>query len=151
MPKQESVNLNVQPGSNNGQGWVNVNAANGQPYSFKYTGGDYGNGGLETMVGQGTATLVVSLSGSNNRYSMSGVQFTDDPNEQLSAWGDSNSITITDINTGELNGDYAITVLDSNVNTTIVCDPMIKNDPKNPPQMDMDVAIPRLVHRQQVS
>jgi hypothetical protein len=152
MPKQESVNLNVQPGANNGQGWVNVLATNGQPYAFKYTGGNNDNGGLETMVGDGTATISVSLNGNNNRYSIADVAFTGDTNNQLSRTYSAQSATITDINTVAETADYAVVVEDSNVHTTIICDPMIKNDPKNPPMMAMDeLPPPRIVHQQRIS
>jgi hypothetical protein len=146
MPKQASVNLNVQPGPNNGTGWVNVLATNGQPYAFKYTGGDRDNGSLETMVGDGTATINVNLQGNNNRYSIYDVSFSGDSNNQLSRTFSGQNATITDINTVAETADYAVIVEDSNVHTTIVCDPMIKNDPKDPP---MAMAMPRIVHKEQ--
>lgn len=141
MPQQESVNLNVQPGPNNGAGWVNVLATNGQPYAFKYTGGKNNNGGLETTVGDGTATISLSLNGNNNRYSILDVAFTGDDKNQLSRTYSAQSATITDINTMSETADYAVVVEDSNVHTTIICDPMIKNDPTPP----------RIVHQQRTS
>jgi hypothetical protein len=146
MPKQESVNLNVQPGANNGRGWVNVLATNGQPYSFKYSGGKNDNGGLETMVGDGIATINVNLQGNRNRYSILDVSFSGDDYNQLSRTYSGQNATITDINTVAETADYAVVVEDSNVHTTIICDPMIKNDPKNPPMADA-MARPRIVHR----
>jgi hypothetical protein len=142
MPKQESVNLNVQPGTNTGNGWIPVNAKNGDPYSFKYTGGDNGLGGMESVTGQGPSTLVVTLNGNNNRYSVTACGFSGDEYGQLSGTFGSggNMVTIVDANTQYLNGDYSITVRDANANTTIECDPMIKNDPP-----------PRLVHKMSYS
>ncbi|MCC8363132.1 hypothetical protein LK996_08595 [Lysobacter sp. A6] len=143
MPNQESVNLNVKFGPQPGQGWTEVIAANGQVYAFKYSGGANNNGGLETQVGQGTATINVSLS-TDNRYSISDVVFTGDGNNQLTrSIGSTSAATITDINTVAETADYCVVVADSVGNTTILCDPMIKNDPKTPMAM---MAQPRIVH-----
>jgi hypothetical protein len=142
MPgKSENVNLMVQPGSQNGNGWTNVNAANGQPYAFKYTGGHNNNGGLKTKVGDGTATLNLNLS-TDDRYTISDVTFTNDTGNQLTRTMQTGTATITDLNTVAETADYCVLVADSMGNTTIPCDPMIKNDPKNPP-----MAMYRIVHQ----
>jgi len=138
MPaKNESVNLNVQPGQNNGNGWQSVQALNSQQwYSFKYTGGDNGNGGLKTKTNDGVATIGVTLDGNNNRYSISGVSFTGDIQPpQLSSTYTTQSASITDQNTQNLTADYCVNVVDSNTGLTVPCDPMIQNDPKNPMPM----------------
>ncbi|MUV13126.1 hypothetical protein [Noviluteimonas gilva] len=136
----ENVNLKVQPGSNNGNGWVNVTAPNTQQqYSFKYTGGDQDNGGLKTKIGDGTATINVSLNG-NNRYSVTGVNFASDTTPpQLSSTHSTDTAVVTDLNTAQLNSDYCVMVLDSTNGSLIPCDPMIHNDPKNP-------VMPRINH-----
>ena len=105
----ENVNLNVQPGSNNGNGWITVTAPNTQQqYSFKYTGGDQNNGGLKTKVGDGTATINVSLNG-NSRYSVTGVNFTADITPpQLSSTHSTDNAAVTDLNTAQLNSDYCV-------------------------------------------
>jgi hypothetical protein len=145
MPgKNESVNLMVQPGSQNGNGWTNVSAANGQPYAFKYTGGENNNGGLKTKVGDGTATLNVNLS-TDNRYSINDITFTGDTGNQLTRTLGTPTSTITDQNTVAETADYCVVVTDSIGNTTISCDPMIKNDPKNP--MPMALMSGRIVHQ----
>ena len=129
----ENVNLNVQPGSNSGNGWITVTAPNTQQqYSFKYTGGDQNNGGLKTKVGDGAATINVSLNG-NNRYSVNGVTFTGDITPpQLSSSYSTDNAAVTDLNTAQLNADYCVLVLDSTNGSVIPCDPMIANDPRNP-------------------
>ncbi len=138
MPN-ESVNLNVQPGSNNGNGWVTVTAPNTQmQYSFKYTGGNQNNGGLKTKVGEGAATISVSLNG-NNRYSVNGVGFTNDITPpQLSGSYTTDNAAVTDLNTAPLNADYCVSVLDSTNGSIIPCDPMISNDPRK--------TVPRIQH-----
>ncbi|NUS61753.1 MAG: hypothetical protein HOQ01_12470 [Lysobacter sp.] len=142
MPgKNENVNLLVQPGSQNGSGWTNVNAANGQPYAFKYTGGDNNNGGLKTKVGDGAATINLNLS-TDDRYTISDITFTNDGGNQLTRTMQTGTATITDQNTVAETADYCVVVADSIGNTTIPCDPMIKNDPKNPP-----MATYRIVHQ----
>ena len=138
MPN-ESVNLNVQPGSNNGNGWVTVTAPNTQQqYSFKYTGGDQDRGGLKTKIGDGSATINVSLN-DNSRYSVTGVTFTGDTTPpQLTSTHSTDAAAVTDLNTVQLAADYCVMVLDSTNGSLIPCDPMIHNDPKNP--------MPRIQH-----
>ena len=83
MSKNETVTLKVKPGDTSGNGWTSTTASNGQPYSFKYSGGENGNGGLKTKVGDGQATIALSVD-TDNRYSLFGVNFVQDNSHQLS-------------------------------------------------------------------
>lgn len=134
MPNNERVTLKVKPGAASGQGWTTTTASNGQPYSFKYSGGHDDNGGMKTKVGDGTATIALNVD-AEGRYGLSNVQFKDDAYSQLS-WSpspDMESGTITDINTQVETAHYTTLVSDAqNGNTIIPCDPMIGNDPRGP-------------------
>ncbi|KGQ18351.1 hypothetical protein LF41_1350 [Lysobacter dokdonensis DS-58] len=132
MAKTETVQLKLQPGAKNGNGWNTITAPNTQQvYSFKYTGGDKDNGGLKTTVGDGTATLNLNLD-TDNRYSVNNVTFRDDDNPpQLSRTFTSSTAVITDQNTANLSADYCVMVLDSTNGSMIPCDPIIANDPKH--------------------
>lgn len=127
MPNDKNANLQVQPGQTSG--WNQVQASNGQWYSYRYTGGSDGAGGLEATVGQGATTLHVDLDTDQQRYSVTNVS-VDDPNNQLTTSMSSNNVSIRDKNDAIETGSYAITVSDSQAGgATIYCDPMIKNVP----------------------
>jgi hypothetical protein len=133
MATNETVQLKLEPGTKKGNGWTTVIAPNTQqPYSFKYTGGYKDRGGLKTHVGDGSATINVSLD-TDNRYSVSDVTFRDDDTPpQLSRSFTPTTAAITDLNTARLDADYCVMVLDSTNGSMIPCDPMIANDPKHP-------------------
>jgi len=134
MSKNESVTLNVRPGSTPGQGWTNVTASNGQPYQYKYQGGHNNSGGMKTKVGDGAATLNLTLS-TDQRYSLSNVAFQQDTYNQLT-WApnpDFATGTISDVNTQVEDAYYQTSVIDAQGgNAVILCDPMIGNDPRGP-------------------
>jgi hypothetical protein len=135
MSQIETVTLKLKPGSSTGSGWNNTTASNGQPYSFKYSGGHDDTGGLETKVGDGQATINLSVD-TDNRYSIFGVNFVSDTAQQLS-WqptsGSTAAGTIVDVNTQVENADYVTVVVDAQANgATIYCDPMISNEPRGP-------------------
>src|SRR5688572_10985361 len=58
--------------SNGSDGYTNTTATNNAIYSYKYSGGTDNAGGMDVKVGQGVATLNLSLD-SDNRYSIDGV------------------------------------------------------------------------------
>lgn len=131
MPNDKNANLQVQPGQT--PGWQHIQASNNQWYSYLYTGGSDGAGGLTATIGQGAATLHVSLDTDNHRYSVSGVALND-PNNQLTENHSGNNVNIIDRNDAQEDGSYAITVADSQAGgATIYCDPMIKNVPSGTP------------------
>lgn len=130
-----SVTLDVRNSSTNGDGWTNVQAANGAPYSYKYVGGNQSdnNGKVVFGVGGGNAAVTLGFAASTDaRYQFVGnaVTFQNDPNGQLSTQGAaSRTRVINDSCTGELDATYKVTVTDSTANTTIPCDPIIQNKP----------------------
>lgn len=130
-----NVSLDVRNSSSNGGGWVNVNAANGAPYSYLYTGGNQGNNGnISYGVGNGNAAITLTFASSTDaRYSFVGsnaITFQGDPDGQLSTHGNaSRTRVINDSCSGELTGTYKVLVTDSTANTTIQCDPEIRNVP----------------------
>jgi hypothetical protein len=146
MSKNETVTLKIKPGANAGNGWTQTTASNGQSYLFKYSGGENDNGGLKTKVGDGQATIALTLD-TDNRYSINSMNFYQDTQHQLS-WlptaGSQSSGTITDLNSQPENTDYIAVVIDAQANNaTIYCDPMIQNEPRGPMPM------PRIMHASQ--
>ena len=117
--------------SNGGDGYTNVQAANGATYSYRYTGGNQpgNNGSVQYGIGGGNAAITLHLT-SDPRYQISSIGFQNDPNNQLSTHGNANTMrVINDSCSGPLDGKYTVTVLDTSANTTIPCDPTIKNVP----------------------
>lgn len=129
MSQNVSVTLKIKPGSNAGSGWSNATATNGQPYSYKYSGGNDDRGDMDNQVNSGIATLQLNLDTDQQRYALAGATF-DDPANQLQ-WAKINdaSGTITDVNTAVENAKYTIQVTDTTSGATIPCDPMIINRP----------------------
>lgn len=127
MPNTPNINLDVRNFAS-GAPYKNVAASNGQTYSYCYTGGDDGNGGLDQTVGNGRDTALVSLI-ADQRYEISGHTFLNDPNNQLSWSGNSKrNGNIIDANNAIANAEYCVIVTDTgNGNCTIVCDPPIIN------------------------
>jgi hypothetical protein len=128
MPNTNAT-LDVRNSASSGSdGYTNTTASNNAVYSYKYSGGTDGAGGLETRVGHGVATLNLSLT-SDPRYSINGVTFTDDPNSQLTWRGNAaTSGVITDANTAEETAHYSTTIADSTAGCTFPCDPMVDNE-----------------------
>lgn len=132
MPATPQINLDIRNSAQTGPGWVNVQASNQQTYSYRYTGGDDGAGGLVQTVGQGRDTAPVRLT-ADPRYQLIGntpCVFADDSNSQLSWSGQSSYAgSIVDANTAVETAKYTLNVTDTgNGNCTIPCDPQIKNE-----------------------
>lgn len=127
------VNLDLRNSAQTEPGWVNVVASNGQTYSYHYTGGDDGAGGLVQTVNQGrdTAPLRVNADPRYQLNSSTPCVFKDDPNNQLTWNGQSPYAgSIIDANTAVETAKYTINITDTgNGNCSIPCDPIIKNDP----------------------
>lgn len=132
MPATPQINLDIRNSAQTEPGWVNVQASNQQTYSYRYTGGDDGSGGLVQTVGQGRDTAPVRLS-ADSRYQLIGSNacvFANDSNSQLT-WNGQSSYAgnIVDANTAVETAKYTLNVTDTgNGNCTIPCDPQIKNE-----------------------
>lgn len=127
MPNTPNIYLDVRNFASSDPGWHSVNASNGQTYSYCYTGGDDGQGGLVQTVGQGRDTAPVQLT-ADQRYQISQCNFTNDPQNQLSWNGSGRAGAIIDANTQVETAEYSLLVADTgNGNCTIPCDPKIIN------------------------
>lgn len=109
-------------------GYKNTNSSNSTVYSYKYSGGTDGNGGVEESRGAGSRTITVQI-GTDPRYTVSNVTFTGDIENQLSwAHGASSTIAvITDTDTSSGSGYYSVICSDGTANCTFPCDPPIIN------------------------
>lgn len=133
MPSTPQINLDIRLNGSSDPGWTNVKAGNGTTYGYKYSGGDDGAGGLvQTVVqnGNGRDTAPFQLV-ADNRYQISGVNFLNDTQNQLSWNGNSTRAgSIVDANTQVENAEYTVIVSDTqNGNALIVCDPPVRNQP----------------------
>ncbi|GAB3362870.1 hypothetical protein GCM10027431_01470 [Lysobacter rhizosphaerae] len=129
MPNTPNINLDLRLNGSTDPGWHNVLASNGQTtYGYRYTGGDDGAGGLEQTSGQGRDTAPLQLI-ADQRYQISGHNFFNDTNNQLSWNGNSGrAATIIDANSHVETAEYNVIVTDTgNGNCTIQCDPPIIN------------------------
>ena len=132
MPSTPQINLDLRNSAQSEPGWVNVQASNNQTYSYRYTGGDDGAGGLVQTVGQGRDTAPVRLT-ADPRYQLCDTTpcvFADDSRSQLTWSGQSAYAgSIIDANTAVETAKYTLNVKDTgNRNCNIPCDPQIKNE-----------------------
>jgi hypothetical protein len=127
-----SVSLDVRDFASTGDGWTNVTASNGKPYSYKYTGGNQpaDDGSVEFASGQGNAAVTLSLI-ADGRYQIAsnGVTFLNDPQGQLAAQGNApRTRVINDSCSAPLQASYKVSVIDTqDGNASIACDPFIIN------------------------
>jgi hypothetical protein len=133
MPSTPQINLDIRLNGSSDPGWTNVKAGNGTTYGYKYSGGDDGAGGLVQTVdqsGNGRDTAPFQLV-ADNRYQISGVNFLNDTQNQLSWNGNSpRAGSIVDANTQVETAEYTVIVSDTqNGNALIVCDPPVRNQP----------------------
>jgi hypothetical protein len=133
MPSTPQISLDIRLNGSSDPGWVNVKAGNGTTYGYRYSGGDDGAGGLIQTVnpsGNGRDTAPFQLA-ADNRYQIAGVNFLNDPLNQLSWNGNSpRAGSIVDANTQVENAEYTVIVSDTlNGNALIVCDPPVRNQP----------------------
>lgn len=133
MPKPTDVSLEIRNhASQNRDGWTDTTASDKSTYSYKYTGGHDGAGGMTFVVGKGAHKFLVSLlATTGTRCRIDSITFEgDDPDEaQLMAHPHPDgSHHISNRNTKAMNARYKITVLDpGNGNVRIPCDPQIIN------------------------
>lgn len=128
MANTPLINLDIRNSGQSQPGWVNVQASNGQTYSYSYTGGDDGAGGLVQTTGQGRDTAPLRLN-ADQRYQIAGCAFKDDAENQLTWNGQSPYAgSIIDANTKVETAKYTLNVSDTgNGNCNIPCDPRIIN------------------------
>lgn len=129
-----NVNLDCRNSSTNGGGYTNVNSSINTPYSFKFTGGTDGNGGVTeyTDDGSGQGTINVTVGG-DPRYKIDTITISNDTHGDLSwAYGNDahTQAVITDTNVDNETAYYSVTVRDTSANCTFLCDPPITNKPK---------------------
>jgi hypothetical protein len=130
-----SVTLDVSNSASNGGGWTNVVAANGATYSYLYAGGNQAgnNGALLFGIGGGNAATTLSFATNTDaryQFGENAISFVNDSNNQLSTHGNApRTRVINDSCTAALDGSYKALVTDTTANTTIQCDPTIKNQP----------------------
>ncbi|WP_139351281.1 hypothetical protein [Rhodanobacter sp. B05] len=136
-----TVVLNVCNFHNSDGYWTNISAANGSPYSYQYSGGNdhdqdspqghIPHGHVKHAVGHGAATIEVQLR-CDPRYVFDQVSFDGNDQGQL-AWQrqgtDPKSRTITNQCTHATTTHYKIKIRDTTANTTLDCDPVIRNVP----------------------
>lgn len=129
MPGPVNVSLDVRNFSSNGDGYTNVNGSNGQPYSYKFTGGNKpsNNGDVTVATGRGQAAINVQV-GTDRRYSITNITFN--PQDTQFSWHAGNNAAvavIVDTAVANATVKYTVTVTDSTANCTVPCDPMIQN------------------------
>ena len=122
-----NVSLDVRNFASSGDGYTNVQASNGQTYSYKYSGGSDGNGNVNVTVGHGQASIEVHV-GTDPRYSITNISFNP-TNTQFSwhAGGSAAVAVIVDTAVAVASVKWTATVTDSTANCTVPCDPMIQN------------------------
>ena len=123
-----SVTLDVRDfAATSGDGYTNTIASNGATYSYKYSGGTDGNGGVDVVTGTGTMTITVTIV-ADPRYLVSSVSFNNDLGDLSWAFGASAYIAvITDTDLDNKNAYYSVIVSDHTAGCTMPCDPPIRN------------------------
>ncbi|MBJ6980892.1 MULTISPECIES: hypothetical protein [unclassified Luteimonas] len=125
------VTLDVRNSPARGKdGYTTTTASNGKKYSYRYTGGSDGAGGVEQIADGHSGTITVTV-GPDARYEVTRVDFSGDIESQLS-WAVGSSprvVVITDRDTSTGEGDYVVIVKDTSADCTVPCDPPIKNKP----------------------
>ncbi len=123
------ITLEVRAQASDGtDGYTDSTGSNGGAYSYRYSGGS-GNGGDVEFVGRGQGTIVIHLRAERN-FSLDSVSFRNDANDQLSTdpiVHSAKNATIKNRNTAVQTAEYKVTVMDSDTNETIDCDPKIIN------------------------
>ena len=126
MPNTRNVNLDVRAWASNDPGWVNVNASNGSPYSYSYSGGDDGRGGATFKKSGGPGNVNVSLV-ADRRYQIDQVIFSGDGAGDFSYTPGPRTIVISDTVKDAETVKYSVVIKDTTVNCTVTCDPQIIN------------------------
>ncbi|MBP7370097.1 MAG: hypothetical protein KA902_01535 [Arenimonas sp.] len=133
MMTTASVSLDVRNfAATPGDGYTDTTATNNAVYSYKYSGGTDGNGGVEVITGTGTLILTVTIS-ADPRYLVSNVTFDNNLGDLSWAFGESAYVAvITDTDLDNENSYYSVIVSDHTAGCTMPCDPPITNKPRPP-------------------
>lgn len=125
-----SVSLDVRNfAATQGDGYTDTTASNGAVYSYKYSGGTDGNGGVEVITGTGTLTITVTVN-ADPRYVINDVTLTNNVGDLSWAFGASSYIAIiTDTDLDNEDGYYSVLIRDDTAGCTMPCDPPVKNLP----------------------
>lgn len=126
-----SVSLDVRDfAATPGDGYTDTTASNNALYSYKYSGGTDGNGGVEVITGTGTLTLTVTVN-ADPRYVIGNVTFDNNLGDLSWAYGATGYIAIiTDTDLHNENSYYSVIIVDNGAGScTLPCDPPIKNRP----------------------
>lgn len=129
MPSNPNVNLDVRNwAAQPGDGYTT--SQSNATHSYRYTGGTETAGdGTVVEHGRGTDVITIQLN-SDSRYSIDGVTFRDDSQNQLSAriLGATRA-QVTDANSQVETAEYIVNVRDSVAGVVFECDPTIRNEP----------------------
>ncbi|KGM53310.1 hypothetical protein N800_07930 [Lysobacter daejeonensis GH1-9] len=129
MPNTPTIQLDLRNSASNESGWHNLEV-NNHVYSYCYSGGDDGAGGLVQTVGQGRDTAPIQFaSTTDTRYQINSCVFTNDGQQQLTWNGGNRAGSIVDANTQVENAEYCIIVTDTTTGCAIPCDPQVTNKP----------------------
>ncbi|GAA0856072.1 hypothetical protein [Aliiglaciecola litoralis] len=118
-----------------GSGYKNTTALHSkQPYSYRFTGGVDGAGGIEEIVGSGPVAIPVVIK-ADARYRIAKCLFTNNSVTADLSWtfvegaaiDHNKSIVILDTGANVMSGEYTIKVIDIVDNHFIMCDPPIRN------------------------
>lgn len=127
MANPDDILLDIRSYRSDEPGWHNVTASNGQPYGYRYSGGDDAAGGLEMTVGEGQGTVIVRLIAGDG-YEITSCEFSGDGDGQLSWSGSGNQTgVIIDRNSAVVSAQYCMLITDRTSDCTIRCDPPIIN------------------------
>lgn len=113
--------------------YVNVRADGGQDYSFKYSGGSDGYGGITEIIGSGSSKITISVN-DHPRFHIVSCTFIHNEKGDLSCVisADKKNVVITDSDVDAFDGYYKVVVKDNNAAQALVpCDPPIKNKNRN--------------------
>ena len=121
-----NVTLDCRNTRTDGGGYTNVEASNGQIYSYKYSGGSDGNGNVEVV--KGTPTEIQVTIQADSRYHVDDTIVTNDPNRDITVTKADLTATFTDnAEDVEAGIEYSIKVKDTVANATFIADPKIDN------------------------
>ncbi len=133
-----NVSLDIRNGAaSSGDGYTTVRASDNTQYSYQYTGGSDGSGGVTEHLGSAEPIVVSVIA--DPRYLISRVDIIDPdavatppiPQLGVTVAAGSRSATIVDLATATDSGSYCVRITDTSKspNCTLDCDPPVTNVP----------------------